>query len=271
MTDEPSVSGWAQARFGDHEQEVREAIAGALQEAVNDAQNAHAAGRSGRRFTFGWALYSRKHERLTATLEAIDGLQFKLVKPKGSAFPLAFVNGCLLLPFRYATDAKTSIWEARVTQKHVSDTMHALFGKFTQAQYLQGALFADDPVAEEEESDILGTALQELPDGTRLVLIAFACNEQAGLLNAWWGEGELSDTQGHVRWHGIPEELRLPAESPVRNLRLLPGNVTEPASPRRFDNAEIPPIDTQLRPKGQAPEEDQGPCEPPETKSDEQE
>jgi hypothetical protein len=269
MTDKPPVSVWAQVRFGDHGQEVREAIVGALQEAVNDAQNAHVTGRSRRRFTFGWALYSRKHETLTSTLEGIDGLQFKLIKPKWSAFPLAFVNGCLLLPFRYATDTKTSIWEARVTQKHVSDTMHALFGRFTQAQYLQGDLFADDPVVEEDESDVLGAALQELPDSTRLVLIAFACNEQAGLLNAWWGEGELSDTQGHVRWHGAPEQLRLPAESPVPNLRLLSNSSTEPAPPRRFDNAEIPPIDTQLRPKGQTSEEDKGSPESPETKSDE--
>jgi hypothetical protein len=53
-------------------------------------------------------------------------------------------------------------------------------------------------------------ALDSLPGDTGLVLIAYACNAHAGLLDAWWGEAELLDRTGSLRWHHC-EEIPLTA------------------------------------------------------------
>jgi hypothetical protein len=53
-------------------------------------------------------------------------------------------------------------------------------------------------------------ALSDLGDDVSLVLIAYACNAHAGLLDAWWGEAELLDRTGSLRWHHC-EEIPLAA------------------------------------------------------------
>ena len=262
------VSGWAQARFGDLWSQIRQSVAGALQEAVANAQNAQVAGSSPTRYPFGATLFARKYETLAAALADVEGV--RLVKPKGSPFPLVLLNGCLLLPFRYAQDSKTSIGEARISDRHISSRIRVLFDKFAPQLYHQDTLFAIGAESDEEDdNDVLGPALEQLPADTRLILIPFACNEKAGLLNAWWGEAGLADENGHLLWVSPPEKLTLPA-APAADRR--PAAVTGPAeTATRFDSAELPDIATTLRPKGQTSQEDEQSSERPEAADDEQE
>lgn len=248
MTGAPTVSKWARARFGDRAHQVSQGVAEAMLQAVNDAQNAQGISGSKTRYTFGGALLSRKHERLVDAFRDMEAVQF--VPVPGSAFQFVVINGCLLLPFRYAHDATVPITEARISHRHVSARLQAIFAKLTRPTYQQEMLFTGDS-DEESELAALSPALDQLPAGTRLVLVAFACNDQAGLLNLWWGEGELADEYGRLRWISRPEQLRLPAESGNARPWLI---TSEPdaETAARFDNGEMPGIATQLRPRGQA-------------------
>ena len=121
---------------------------------------------------------------------------FQIVRSAGSPFDLVVLNGNLLFPFRYAQDATVPIREARITDRHVSERIRMLFSRFgPRPAYKQDSLLPED-ADQEPELAALGPALAELPADTRLVLVAFACNDQAGLINAWWGEAELTDESG---------------------------------------------------------------------------
>lgn len=243
MPGQEKISRWAQGRFGDRAHQVRQGVVTALRETLNDAQNAQSVSKSATRHTFGGALLARKHETLATAFRDMDGVQ--LVRTAGSPFQLVVLNECLLFPFRYAQDAKVQIRDARITERHISGRIKAMFARFgPKPAYVQGSLLPED---EEEETDLasLGPALEELPPDTRLVLIAFACNEQAGLINIWWGEAELADDFGRLHWIGSPEELPLPADQQTgAHLRPVGSPSENNQSAARFDSGVMPPLET---------------------------
>ncbi|MFF4624449.1 hypothetical protein [Nonomuraea jabiensis] len=86
---------------------------------------------------------------------------------------------------------------ARIGEGRPSALVQALFNRFGPEPRMRQLALHDlapqaVPVAE---------ALSDLPDDTSLVLIAYACNAHAGLLDLWWGEAELLDRTGSLRWH----------------------------------------------------------------------
>ena len=263
MTQDAPVSRWAQSRFGDRAHQVQQAVVDALVGALDDAQNAQQVSKSGTRHTFGATVMARKHERLAAELGDMDGA--RLVRTAGSPFPLVLVNGCLLFPFRYAQDAKVPIRDARVTDRRVSGRVRAIFTRLApRPAYEQGLLFPEDSEQESEIAD-LGPAFDELPQDTKLVLIAFAGNDQAGLISIWWGEADLLDEYGRLRWTSPAEQLRLPAEAQVRPVL----NPTSAETAARFDSGDIPPLTTEVRPPAEhdarqdvAPDDEGAPGDP---------
>ena len=247
MTGEPPVSRWARSRFGDRTHQVRRGVVEALQQALNDAQNAQQVSRSTTRHPFGATVLTRKHETLAAVFRHMDGVQ--IVRSAGSPFDLVVLNGNLLFPFRYAQDATVPIREARITDRHVSERIRMLFSRFgPRPAYKQDSLLPED-ADQEPELAALGPALAELPADTRLVLVAFACNDQAGLINAWWGEAELTDELGRLRWVHPAEELPLPKDPPAGGqlgaVQRPPGEGPQP--PARFDSGDIPGLATETR------------------------
>lgn len=209
-------SDWAYARFGEHVDEVRQAVAEALVEAMNDAQDAQRSSRSDKQYAYGATLMARRYETIAARLGNRSDVRF--VRPYGSPHELTIVDGNLLFPFRYSKDGRTPITEARVGDRRVSGLIRELFRRFSpEPTYEQEALelFAED------ENDLapLRPALAELPDGTHLVLIAYAGNAQAGLFNVYWGEAELIDEFGRIRWtHHEPIPLLIPVPHSGRHL-----------------------------------------------------
>lgn len=247
-------SDWAYARFGEHVDEVRQAVAEALVEAMNDAQDAQRSSRSDKQYAYGATLMARRYETIAARLGNRSDVRF--VRPYGSPHELTIVDGNLLFPFRYSKDGRTPITEARVGDRRVSGLIRELFRRFSpEPTYEQEALelFAED------DNDLapLRPALAELPDGTHLVLIAYAGNAQAGLFNVYWGEAELIDDFGRLHWlHCEPISLLavtgpLPALDEVR-----PGDTAA-----RFDRGAVPDLTISPRPAGEpvtADDEDSG-------------
>jgi hypothetical protein len=228
---EPAVSEWARVTFGDRALPVRRAVVEALQVALNDAQDAQQTSHASTRHPFGATLMARKYEVLAEKLADMDGV--RVTRLAGSAFSLVIVGRNMLLPFRYAKDATVPIHQARMTDGQVSGRMRLLFSRFgPHPLYIQESLLSDDTPDDDEE-----TLFANLPGETRLIVIPFACNELAGLINAWWGEAALGVT-GELNWVRPPEQLPLRAQ---------PSGAVRPEPAGKFDSGELPGLITQPR------------------------
>jgi hypothetical protein len=240
MSEAPPLSEWAHQRFGEHTDEVRQALAQALVEAMNDAQDAQRSSRSDKQYAYGSTLMARRYETIVAMLGSRSDVQ--VIKPHASPHELTVVDGNLLFPFRYSKDGRTPIGEARISDRRVSGLIRELFRRFSpEPTYEQEALelFAD----EEAELAPLRPALAELPDDTHLVLVAYAGNAQAGLFNVYWGEAELIDEFGRIRWiHHEPLPLLVPSAYSGRHLVATGYAEEDPAA--RFDEVPGVPMTT---------------------------
>ncbi|MBF8191846.1 hypothetical protein ITP53_40440 [Nonomuraea sp. K274] len=202
------VSSWAHDAFGQRAQLVRRSIAEALAVALENARDAQQVARTDHQHPFGFTLMSRKFEALAEAFEELGDV--RIVKPAGSPHELVLLDGKLLFPFRYARDRSVSVMSARIGDGRPSALVQALFNRFGPEPAMRQLALQDVaphavPVAE---------ALAGLPEGTSLVLIAYACNAHAGLLDAWWGEAELLDRTGSLRWHHC-EEIPLTEAAPA--------------------------------------------------------
>lgn len=228
-----ATSDWAWNTFGGYAAQLRAAIVEALQTALNDAQDAQQISHASTRHPFGATLMARKYEVLAEKLADTDGV--RVVRLAGSAFSLVIVGRNMLLPFRYAKDASVPIHQARITDGQVSGRMRLLFSRFgPHPLYIQESLLPHETPASDEEA-----VLADLPDDTRLIVIPFAGNDQAGLINAWWGEAALDGVTGELNWVRPPEQLPLPTR-PLAAFR--------PEAAETFDAGELPGLVTSPRP-----------------------
>ncbi|MFI6633548.1 hypothetical protein ACIBI7_32125 [Nonomuraea fuscirosea] len=189
------MSQWAEETFGQRAPLIRQGVAEALSVALENARDAQKAARADHLHPFGFTLMSRKFEALAKAFEDMGDV--RIVKPGGSQHELVLLDGKLLFPFRYAKDRSLTVMSARIGDGRPSALVQALFHRFGPAPRIRQLALHDIaphavPVVE---------ALDELPEDTRLVLIAYAANAHAGLLDAWWGEAELLDRFGSLRWH----------------------------------------------------------------------
>ncbi|MFG2058520.1 hypothetical protein ACGFI9_31300 [Micromonospora sp. NPDC048930] len=239
-----SVSPWARERFGERAAHVLSALVDALHRALADAQDAHKVAKSKKLFTFGAAQASRRYECIVEALKDLDGAQ--VIKPKGSPHELVVLDGNLIYPFRYAKGDNVPIQRARVTDRKVSGLISELFACYGPEPE-QPSLF--DQPGDGSETPERSPVLTTLPEGTRLVLLAYASNDRAGILNAWLGEGELGN-RGHVRWlRGRYEQL--PLASPISGAAVAHGSIPAPrltglvggvAAGPRFDDGVMPAV-----------------------------
>ncbi|MGW0807047.1 hypothetical protein [Nonomuraea sp. NPDC002799] len=219
------VSEWARDTFGQRVPAIRQAIAEALAIALDNARDAQAAARTDHTHPFGFTLMSRKFEALAEALKDVGDV--RTIKPAGSPHELVLLDGKLLFPFRYARDRSVGVGSARIGEGKPSTLVQALFNRFGPEPRMRQLALHDvapqaAPVAE---------ALAGLPEDTSLVLIAYACNAHAGLLDAWWGEAELLDRTGNLRWH-VCEAIPLVTEAGAAG-----ESATQPAA---FDQGAVP-------------------------------
>ncbi|MEU9832579.1 hypothetical protein AB0D67_13710 [Streptosporangium sp. NPDC048047] len=229
------LSGWARERFGERADAVRRQLATSLLEAVGNAQDAQRSSLSDKNFAYGSALMTRRYEAIVEGFQNESG--FQTVRPYGSPHHLVVLDGNLLLPFRYAKDDRTSIAEARVSDGRISALVRELFDRFGPApSYHQEELCLS--AQEEAERASVRVELERLPADTRLIPVAYAGNAQAGLLRLYWGEAELIDEFGRIRWlHCEPVPLAgLPSGS-AAPLWHIP-----PATAARFDHGSLPDL-----------------------------
>ncbi|GGO16033.1 hypothetical protein GCM10010116_32280 [Microbispora rosea subsp. aerata] len=219
------LSSWALETFGPRAGQIRQGVVDALTLALENAQDAQKTAQTEHLHPFGFTLMSRKFEALARTFA--DMPDVATVKPPGSQHELVVLGGNLLFPFRYAKDRSVDVRNARIGDGRPSGLVQALFTRFGPQPWAEQLTLGVD-VAPPEPTPA-ARALTRLPEGTRLVLIAYACNAQAGLLDVWWGEAELLDHTGSLRWHHC-EPIPLAGQSPAAGLPGVAAPVGE-ASP----------------------------------------
>ncbi|WP_338671781.1 hypothetical protein V1460_02200 [Streptomyces sp. SCSIO 30461] len=196
-----SLSPWATDVFGEQAPAVRMFLGQALRNMQANAQAAHEQTNSRTNHTYGTSRWQNQFERVQDELKELPGAT--PVKPFGFPFELMLVGRGLIYPFLYSK-TKADVRKARIPSesqlvkelftfapepKHVQDTFDFGFGGTALAVEPRGGLAA-------------------LPQGTRLILVPFACNASE-LLEAHWGIAALGESR-RLEWATVPEPLALP-------------------------------------------------------------
>ena len=248
MTSLPPMSTWASARFGETTAEpVRDGVVHALLETQSNAEQAHRVARPSTLHTYGFTVWRCQFDRFVDFVGSLDGA--RLIKPPGSSYHLVVIGGNMLYPFRYASDLRKSVKDASLRQP-VSELTHRLFKTFAKrSRMYQEELFSIE----------LHRAV-EIEGVDSLVLVPYACNADAGLLAAYWGEGTLC-ADGTIAWaDGMPEPLpiHLPGDDGQRTPRTQPDN----DGPKPFNQGEEPNLDFPRRRPGTLPSSEKDQPEP---------
>ncbi|MFD4256436.1 hypothetical protein ACFWR9_02100 [Streptomyces sp. NPDC058534] len=206
-----SLSPWATEVFGEQAQPVRTLLGQALRNMQANAQAAHAQAESRTNHTFGTSRWQNQFERLQDELMDLPGAT--PVKPFGFPFELMLVRGGLLFPFLYSK-TKADVRKARIPSESL--LVKELFTFAPEPQHVQGEFDLDLGVAADVVEPRGGLAT--LPEGTRLVLVPFACNTSE-LLEAHWGIASLGENR-RLMWATEPETLELPQSVTPHRTRL---------------------------------------------------
>lgn len=194
-------SDWASEAFGERVDELRERIPAALAEAHRRARASHDAGQARDHRVYGTALWGFQHDELVAAIRTVEGARVA----RFGAYELAVVAGKVLFPLNYSEKAEP-VEKARL-RKPVSGFRERLFGAHA-AEVPDPHPFLDESWAE-LELPVEYEPFPQLGRGAELVVIAYACNVEAGLLHIEWGHAEhVGD--GELRW-GEHSPLPLPS------------------------------------------------------------
>jgi hypothetical protein len=201
--DEPKLSAWAQARFGDLANDLAQAFSRAIYQAHEQALAAHINGRLQSNDAYGATMHAAVHEQLAAECKDIPGVKLRKPKDARGRFDLVVCEQppVVAYPWRFARDNAVPRDRARF-RTPVSDLRKSLLalnepGASTQLTLEQGAR---DPEELETELAEEQATLEQLKMLGQVVIIGIASNP-GGILELGWGEVELTDEQaGRVHW-----------------------------------------------------------------------
>ncbi|MCM2428857.1 hypothetical protein [Streptomyces sp. RKAG337] len=219
-----SVSPWATDVFGKQAPAVHLLLGQALRNMQANAQAAQEQADSRTNHTYGASRWQNQFERVQDELTDLPGAV--PVHPFGFPFELMLVGRGLIYPFLYSK-TKADVRTARIP--HESRLVKELFTFAPEPKHLQDAF----------DFGLEGTAvmaeprggLATVPQGTRLVLVPFACNASE-LLEAHWGIAALGEGR-HLQWATAPEPLVLPHTVTAHESRLTSVPKQSAASGRR--------------------------------------
>jgi len=197
------------------------------------------------RDTYGTTLHVTQYEELAHALAPIDGAHVVRL----GRHPLVIPNEAVLYPLRYS-NGLAPVGQARL-RRPISLRRIRLFVAHGP-EPMQPALHPDFELAEVSE---LKEAFPEIGEGIDLILIAYACSLESGVMNPYWGEAELAN-RGRILWHvgePLPDSGQQDGGSAAGPSAVRPVP-TGPAGPeggtgRRFDDGKLPEFDFPARPR----------------------
>ncbi|MET7917579.1 hypothetical protein ABZU45_16865 [Streptomyces avermitilis] len=206
-----SLSPWATDVFGKQASAVRMFLGQALRNMQANAQAAQEQTDSRTNHTYGTARWQNQFERVQDELKDLPGAT--PVRPFGFPFELMLVGRGLIYPFLYSK-TKADVRTARIPSE--SQLVKELFTFAPEPKHVQDAFdlgFAGTVLTAEPRG-----GLAAIPQGTRLILVPFACNASE-LLEAHWGIAALGENR-HLEWATVPEPLALPQTVTSHGTRL---------------------------------------------------
>lgn len=240
-------SDWAADAFGEHVDVLRHRIPLALATAHIRARAGHDATQSKNLRVYGTALWEFQHEELVTAMSSIDRARVA----KFGGYELPVVANHVLFPLRYTDRIGVPVERASLPMP-VSEQRQRLFGAHAP-EVERPNPFLDESWAELDlPADY--EVFPQLGDGTELIVIAYACNLEAGVLHIEWGRAEhVGD--GELRWG---EHTPLPLASTGPDSAAGPSGLsasglsgTGPSTiGSRFDAGAEPGIAMGLRPPG---------------------
>jgi hypothetical protein len=243
---------WITARFGEHADTVSQVVPRAIAAAVVRQIEAHKASGLRTRHAYGGA-WPAQYEELVSSLAQHPGVE--IVRPRGWAVHLVLLDGCLLVPFRFAEQLTTSLTDPQVTRK-LNKSCRQLLGEFgpeptIEQPSLFDELFPPQPAGDEAEIEAAPRLLGE-SEPEAIVLVVFAANEDAGLLRVGFAEAALpanGDLQWlHIEWLPLPT---VPGTAGVGRPVSVPDPRHSPVTgAARFDDAPLPEPMLDPRPAG---------------------
>ncbi|MCO5992682.1 hypothetical protein [Actinoallomurus rhizosphaericola] len=249
MSVELPLPQWARDAFGHRAGLIRRGIGESLSSAMENAQDSQSKSGTQKLHPFGFTLMSRKFEVLHDTFKDMDDVQ--IIKPAGTSYELVVISGHLLFPFKYAKDLSVNVMNARISENPPSGLVRTLFERFGPEPTMEQLPLVDLKLDGQHRTSALPIYLRtlaQLPEDTKLLLIAYACNAKAGLLNAWWGEAELLDKDGTLHWHHcdpVPFSKGLPSDGQVRGSGTGPTGTPDAS---KFDQGAMPRTSLTARP-----------------------
>ena len=223
-----SIPAWAQSRFGKHAATVQGAIWRALNETAQGVADIRAASRNKKGFAPGGERAVDQFELLVDELEelAIEGTE---VVSTGSWYGLPLVLNTLIYPVHTQNgDEHVDRWPRR----RLSKLMKEIF-----ASTAAGRRWVADPISGFDADEELRASLADLAGRDprpQLVLVVYEL-DRSGLKRIWWGEAELRDETGAIRWLTERSLLVAPLATPL-------APVADEAGDDRFDSGDLPDL-----------------------------
>lgn len=249
-----TAPSWAGEYFGDDAEDIRAAVWRALEDTESAMLDVMAAARSKKGFAAGSTRMTNQYERLVEHIVAL-GIEGTEVVKTGTWYDLPLVHDTLLYPVRAEVDGTEpdNQWPAR----QLSGLMQELFAVTdSKAERWVADTLAGLDVPELVVRRSLAELVVRRPR-PRLVLIVYEM-DRTGLKRAWWGQADLQDTTGSLRW--VTERSLLATSSDAALSAVADGQPDED----RFDSGKPPEV-----PMAGRSESDRKLDVPPQTERDE--
>ncbi|WP_424211290.1 hypothetical protein ACN20G_03820 [Streptomyces sp. BI20] len=187
---------WAERTFGDLAGPLAELIPGCIVRAHERALDGHQGVRTQTLEAYGHGLYAAQYEELVAGLSGIPGTRVAHLQSRG----LVVVGDRVLYPFRYAK-RDVPATEARLRR---AEGLRAQLLRRHGPEPLQPALFdfdvPEDALPEAPRTDGPHADPALLEPEARVVILAYACAMDRGVMRLEWGEAEVAADR-YLLWH----------------------------------------------------------------------
>ncbi|MCX5586995.1 hypothetical protein [Streptomyces erythrochromogenes] len=192
---------WAVKTFGAVAGQLAETVPACLVEAHARARHAHEGVHTQTLEAYGHGLHAAQYEALAAGLTPLEGVTSRRLQGR----TVMLIGSNAIYPIRYAkkdvpvTEArlrKAAGFRADLIRRHGPEPMQQAFD-----------LGLDELDEEHVHPDV---AL--LPPDLRLVIVAYACSMERGVMRIEWGSAELRREDRYLVWHH--HEPLLPPATP---------------------------------------------------------
>ncbi|MDJ0382982.1 hypothetical protein [Streptomyces sp. G-G2] len=184
------ATAWARTTFGDAADALTDIVPACLARAHERARNGHESVHTQTLEAYGHGLYAAQYEELVSGLEPVAGAA--PVRLQGRT--VMVLADHVIYPIRYA---KKDVPVTAARLRHATGFRADLIRRHGPEPMQQVLDLGLDELDPPEPHPDLGL----LPQDVRLVLVAYACAMDRGVMRAEWGSAELRREDRYLVWH----------------------------------------------------------------------